>query len=53
MFQWVPIELGVHGVLTVLQLLTSHWYLFLLNLPLCAWEAYRQVLLLGIWGQMH
>ncbi|KAI0215212.1 cornichon-like protein 4 [Lamellibrachia satsuma] len=39
--KWVPIELGIHGVLTVLQLVTFHWYLFLLNLPLFAWEAYR------------
>eukprot|EP01116_Phalansterium_solitarium_P007464 TRINITY_DN20151_c0_g1_i1.p1 TRINITY_DN20151_c0_g1~~TRINITY_DN20151_c0_g1_i1.p1 ORF type:complete len:137 (-),score=4.76 TRINITY_DN20151_c0_g1_i1:103-513(-) len=34
-------EMIGHAVFTVLFLLTGNYYLFLLNLPLLAWHAYR------------
>lgn len=37
-------EVGLHGFLTTVYLLTGHWFEVLINLPLVLWHAYRCVL---------
>lgn len=40
---WVLPELIAHCLITVLLLLGWHWILFLLNIPMIAWEVYKYV----------
>lgn len=39
--QWVVPELIGHAVVTVLMLISLHWFIFLLNLPVATWNIYR------------
>jgi protein cornichon len=39
--QWVLPELVGHVFATMLMLVTWHWFLFLLNIPMTLWLLYR------------
>lgn len=39
--QWVVPEVIGHAVVTVLMLISLHWFIFLLNLPVATWNIYR------------
>lgn len=39
--KWVIPETIAHGVITVLLLITFHWILFIINLPMIAWQIYK------------
>uniref|UniRef100_A0A8C6E7T2 Cornichon family AMPA receptor auxiliary protein 4 n=1 Tax=Moschus moschiferus TaxID=68415 RepID=A0A8C6E7T2_MOSMO len=39
--KWVIPELVGHTLVTVLMLISLHWFIFLLNLPVAAWNIYR------------
>ncbi|XP_048968444.1 protein cornichon homolog 4 isoform X2 [Canis lupus baileyi] len=39
--KWVIPELIGHTVITVLMLVSLHWFIFLLNLPAATWNIYR------------
>ncbi|XP_069744092.1 protein cornichon homolog 4 [Narcine bancroftii] len=39
--KWVLPELVGHGAVSVLMVLSLHWFILLLNLPVTAWNVYR------------
>ncbi|XP_029590866.1 protein cornichon homolog 4 isoform X3 [Salmo trutta] len=39
--KWVVPELVGQALATVLMLVSLHWFVFLLNLPVAAWDMYR------------
>lgn len=39
--KWVLPELVSHSVVTILMLVSLHWFILLLNLPIAAWNLYR------------
>ncbi|KAM9612715.1 protein cornichon homolog 4 isoform 3-T6 [Trichechus inunguis] len=39
--KWVIPELIGHTIVTVLMLISLHWFIFLLNLPVATWNIYR------------
>ncbi|XP_059136100.1 protein cornichon homolog 4 isoform X3 [Peromyscus eremicus] len=39
--KWVIPELIGHTIVTVLMLVSLHWFIFLLNLPVATWNIYR------------
>ncbi|XP_020837838.1 protein cornichon homolog 4 isoform X3 [Phascolarctos cinereus] len=39
--KWVVPELIGHTIVTVLMLISLHWFIFLLNLPVATWNIYR------------
>ncbi|CAG14613.1 unnamed protein product, partial [Tetraodon nigroviridis] len=41
--QWVVPEVVGQCVSTVLMLVSMHWFIFALNLPVAAWDIYRSV----------
>ncbi|XP_035137336.2 protein cornichon homolog 4 isoform X2 [Callithrix jacchus] len=41
---WVIPELIGHTVVTVLMLISLHWFIFLLNLPVATWNIYRYIM---------
>lgn len=46
-FQWVIPEMVGQCLSTMLMLVSMHWFIFLLNLPVAAWNIYRSVLRIG------
>ncbi|XP_067420986.1 protein cornichon homolog 4 isoform X2 [Emydura macquarii macquarii] len=42
--QWVVPELIGHTIVTVLMLISLHWFIFLLNLPVATWNIYRFIM---------
>ncbi|TRZ26049.1 hypothetical protein HGM15179_001021 [Zosterops borbonicus] len=42
--KWVVPELIGHAVVTVLMLISLHWFIFLLNLPVATWNIYRYIM---------
>uniref|UniRef100_A0A8D2KND5 Protein cornichon homolog 4 n=1 Tax=Urocitellus parryii TaxID=9999 RepID=A0A8D2KND5_UROPR len=42
--KWVIPELIGHTVVTVLMLVSLHWFIFLLNLPVATWNIYRFIM---------
>ncbi|KAB0362765.1 hypothetical protein FD755_021321 [Muntiacus reevesi] len=46
LIKWVIPELADHTLVTVLMLISLHWFIFLLNLPVAAWNIYRMILAL-------
>ncbi|MXQ81983.1 hypothetical protein E5288_WYG004979 [Bos mutus] len=42
--RWVIPELVGHTLVTVLMLISLHWFIFLLNLPVAAWNIYRYIM---------
>lgn len=40
-FQWVIPEMVGQCLSTMLMLVSMHWFIFLLNLPVAAWNIYR------------
>ncbi|XP_058925554.2 protein cornichon homolog 4 isoform X1 [Kogia breviceps] len=42
--KWVIPELVGHTVVTVLMLISLHWFIFLLNLPVATWNIYRFIM---------
>ncbi|KAF7254365.1 hypothetical protein EYD10_00084 [Varanus komodoensis] len=42
--QWVIPELVGHTMVTVLMLISLHWFIFLLNLPVATWNIYRYIM---------
>ncbi|XP_042780439.1 protein cornichon homolog 4 isoform X1 [Panthera tigris] len=43
-WKWVIPELIGHTVVTVLMLISLHWFIFLLNLPVATWNIYRFIM---------
>ncbi|GAB1285805.1 Protein cornichon homolog 4 [Apodemus speciosus] len=41
---WVIPELVGHTIVTVLMLVSLHWFIFLLNLPVATWNVYRFIM---------
>ncbi|XP_053919106.1 protein cornichon homolog 4 isoform X2 [Cuculus canorus] len=41
---WVVPEVIGHAVVTVLMLISLHWFIFLLNLPVATWNIYRYIM---------
>lgn len=41
LFQWVIPEIVGQCVSTAVMLISMHWFIFLLNLPVAAWDIYR------------
>ncbi|KAM5204866.1 protein cornichon homolog 4 isoform 2-T2 [Hipposideros larvatus] len=41
---WVIPELIGHTIVTVLMLISLHWFIFLLNLPVATWNIYRFIM---------
>ncbi|XP_027727691.1 protein cornichon homolog 4 isoform X2 [Vombatus ursinus] len=39
--KWVVPELIGHTIVTILMLISLHWFIFLLNLPVATWNIYR------------
>ncbi|KAK2493181.1 hypothetical protein MC885_018933 [Smutsia gigantea] len=39
--KWIIPELIGHTIVTVLMLVSLHWFIFLLNLPVATWNIYR------------
>ncbi|XP_074753395.1 protein cornichon homolog 4 isoform X2 [Athene noctua] len=44
--KWVVPEVIGHAVVTVLMLISLHWFIFLLNLPVATWNIYSMILAL-------
>uniref|UniRef100_A0A8B9PH62 Cornichon family AMPA receptor auxiliary protein 4 n=2 Tax=Palaeognathae TaxID=8783 RepID=A0A8B9PH62_APTOW len=42
--KWVVPELIGHAIVTVLMLISLHWFIFLLNLPVATWNIYRFIM---------
>ncbi|EDL13130.1 cornichon homolog 4 (Drosophila), isoform CRA_b [Mus musculus] len=42
--KWVIPELVGHTIVTVLMLVSLHWFIFLLNLPVATWNIYRFIM---------
>uniref|UniRef100_A0A8C6GN40 Protein cornichon homolog 4 n=1 Tax=Mus spicilegus TaxID=10103 RepID=A0A8C6GN40_MUSSI len=42
--EWVIPELVGHTIVTVLMLVSLHWFIFLLNLPVATWNIYRFIM---------
>ncbi|XP_030792954.1 protein cornichon homolog 4 isoform X1 [Rhinopithecus roxellana] len=42
--RWVIPELIGHTIVTVLMLISLHWFIFLLNLPVATWNIYRYIM---------
>ncbi|KAM9110428.1 protein cornichon homolog 4 isoform 2-T2 [Megaptera novaeangliae] len=42
--KWVIPELVGHTIVTVLMLISLHWFIFLLNLPVATWNIYRFIM---------
>lgn len=42
--KWVVPEVIGHAVVTVLMLISLHWFIFLLNLPVATWNIYRYIM---------
>ncbi|XP_042300852.1 protein cornichon homolog 4 isoform X1 [Sceloporus undulatus] len=42
--KWVIPELIGHTLVTVLMLISLHWFIFLLNLPVATWNIYRYIM---------
>uniref|UniRef100_A0A5F8HF16 Cornichon family AMPA receptor auxiliary protein 4 n=12 Tax=Theria TaxID=32525 RepID=A0A5F8HF16_MONDO len=42
--KWVVPELIGHTIVTVLMLISLHWFIFLLNLPVATWNIYRFIM---------
>uniref|UniRef100_A0A9L0K9P1 Cornichon family member 4 n=1 Tax=Equus asinus TaxID=9793 RepID=A0A9L0K9P1_EQUAS len=42
--RWVIPELIGHAIVTVLMLISLHWFIFLLNLPVATWNIYRFIM---------
>uniref|UniRef100_A0A669PJN4 Cornichon family AMPA receptor auxiliary protein 4 n=4 Tax=Galliformes TaxID=8976 RepID=A0A669PJN4_PHACC len=42
--KWVVPEVIGHAVVTVLMLISLHWFIFLLNLPIATWNIYRFIM---------
>ncbi|NWX83625.1 CNIH4 protein, partial [Nothoprocta ornata] len=42
--KWVVPELVGHAIVTVLMLISLHWFIFLLNLPVATWNIYRFIM---------
>uniref|UniRef100_A0A8C4PP75 Cornichon family member 4 n=1 Tax=Equus asinus TaxID=9793 RepID=A0A8C4PP75_EQUAS len=42
--KWVIPELIGHAIVTVLMLISLHWFIFLLNLPVATWNIYRFIM---------
>ncbi|XP_035872057.1 protein cornichon homolog 4 isoform X1 [Phyllostomus discolor] len=42
--QWVIPELIGHSAVTMLMLVSLHWFIFLLNLPVATWNIYRFIM---------
>ncbi|KAF5914073.1 hypothetical protein HPG69_010232, partial [Diceros bicornis minor] len=42
--KWVIPELVGHAIVTVLMLVSLHWFIFLLNLPVATWNIYRYIM---------
>uniref|UniRef100_A0A8D1PHS3 Cornichon family member 4 n=1 Tax=Sus scrofa TaxID=9823 RepID=A0A8D1PHS3_PIG len=42
--KWVLPELVGHTIVTVLMLISLHWFIFLLNLPVATWNIYRFIM---------
>nr|XP_042114667.1 protein cornichon homolog 4 isoform X1 [Peromyscus maniculatus bairdii] len=42
--RWVIPELIGHTIVTVLMLVSLHWFIFLLNLPVATWNIYRFIM---------
>ncbi|KAK2903467.1 hypothetical protein QQF64_009436 [Cirrhinus molitorella] len=41
--KWVIPEMIAQALATVLMLVSMHWFVFLLNLPVASWDVYRYV----------
>ncbi|XP_067140604.1 protein cornichon homolog 4 [Centruroides vittatus] len=39
--KWVIPETIAQGIISVLLLITFHWFLFLLNIPMTSWQIYK------------
>ncbi|XP_038566240.1 protein cornichon homolog 4 isoform X1 [Micropterus salmoides] len=48
--KWVIPEMVGQCLSTMLMLVSMHWFIFLLNLPVAAWNIYRSSILLDLWG---
>ncbi|XP_042704503.2 protein cornichon homolog 4 isoform X1 [Chrysemys picta bellii] len=44
LWMWVVPELIGHTIVTVLMLISLHWFIFLLNLPVATWNIYRFIM---------
>ncbi|XP_077138300.1 protein cornichon homolog 4 [Ranitomeya variabilis] len=42
--KWVVPELVGHTLVSVLMLVSLHWFIFLLNLPVAVWNIYRFIM---------
>ncbi|XP_057363802.1 protein cornichon homolog 4 isoform X1 [Manis pentadactyla] len=42
--KWIIPELIGHTIVTVLMLISLHWFIFLLNLPVATWNIYRFIM---------
>ncbi|XP_032145270.1 protein cornichon homolog 4 isoform X2 [Cebus imitator] len=42
--RWVIPELIGHTIVTVLMLISLHWFIFLLNFPVATWNIYRYIM---------
>ncbi|XP_070590448.1 protein cornichon homolog 4 [Erythrolamprus reginae] len=42
--KWVIPELIGHTIITVLMLISLHWFIFLLNFPVATWNVYRYIM---------
>ncbi|XP_008266579.2 protein cornichon homolog 4 isoform X3 [Oryctolagus cuniculus] len=42
--EWVIPELIGHTIVAVLMLISLHWFIFLLNLPVATWNIYRFIM---------
>ncbi|XP_023566143.1 protein cornichon homolog 4 isoform X2 [Octodon degus] len=42
--KWVIPEMIGHSVVSVLMLVSLHWFIFLLNLPVATWNIYRFIM---------
>ncbi|KAB1258582.1 Protein cornichon-like protein 4 [Camelus dromedarius] len=42
--KWVIPEVVGHTIITVLMLISLHWFIFLLNLPVATWNIYRLIM---------
>ncbi|XP_018412015.1 PREDICTED: protein cornichon homolog 4 isoform X2 [Nanorana parkeri] len=41
--KWIVPELIAHTLVTVLMLVSLHWFIFCLNLPVATWNIYRMI----------
>ncbi|XP_008579572.1 PREDICTED: protein cornichon homolog 4 isoform X2 [Galeopterus variegatus] len=44
LLKWVIPELIGHTIVTMLMLVSLHWFIFLLNLPVATWNIYRFIM---------